>query len=141
MQGHAVIGGHEFGCHGGRSPYAHIMRLWLGIAAVNGALAVAAGAFAAHGLRAHLAPDMLAVWETGARYHMYHALAMGLAALAGSRWSPLLFLAGIVLFSGSLYGLALSGPGWLGPVTPLGGALLIAGWVCLAISSFLKKPV
>jgi len=116
------------------------MRLWLGIAAVNGALAVAAGAFAAHGLRGHLAPEMLSAWETGARYHMYHALAMALAALAGSRWSPMLFLGGIVLFCGSLYGLALGGPGWLGPVTPLGGALLIAGWICLALSSFRKKP-
>lgn len=122
------------------------MRLWLGIAAVNGALAVVAGAFAAHGLRGHLPPDMLSVWETGARYHMYHALAMGLAALAaennkeaGSRWSPKLFLAGIVLFCGSLYGLALGGPIWLGPITPLGGVLLIAGWVCLAISAF-RKP-
>lgn len=115
------------------------MRLWLGIAAVNGALAVVAGAFAAHGLRSQLAPDLLAVWETGARYHMYHALAMGLAALAGSRWSPGFFLAGIALFSGSLYALALTGIGWLGAITPLGGALLIAGWICLAISSFLKK--
>jgi uncharacterized membrane protein YgdD (TMEM256/DUF423 family) len=115
------------------------MRLWLGIAAVNGALAVVAGAFAAHGLRGHLAPDMLAVWETGARYQMYHALAIGVAALAGSRWAPKLFLGGIVLFCGSLYALALGGPNWLGPVTPLGGALLIAGWVCLAVSSF-RKP-
>lgn len=115
------------------------MRLWLGLAAVNGALAVAAGAFGAHALRAQLPPDLLSVWETGARYHMYGALAMGLAALAGSRWPPPLFLAGIVLFCGSLYGLALGGPGWLGPVTPLGGAFLIAGFVCLAISSFRKN--
>jgi uncharacterized membrane protein YgdD (TMEM256/DUF423 family) len=115
------------------------MRLWLGIAAVNGALAVAAGAFAAHALKARLTPDMLAIWETGARYHMVHALAMGLAALAGSRWPPALFAGGIVLFSGSLYGLALSGMTWLGAITPLGGVLLIAGWVCLALSSFLKK--
>ena len=115
-----------------------VMRLWLGIAAVNGALAVAAGAFAAHGLRARLGIDMLAAWETGARYHMYHALAMGLAALWGSRWSSTFFLTGIVLFCGSLYALALSGLGWLGVVTPFGGALLIAGWVCLAISSFRK---
>jgi uncharacterized membrane protein YgdD (TMEM256/DUF423 family) len=114
------------------------MRLWLGIAAVNGALAGAAGAFAAHGLKAQLAPNLLATWETGARYHMYGALAMGMAALAGSRWSPAVFLAGIVLFCGSLYGLALGGPGWMGPVTPLGGALLIAGFVCLALSSFSK---
>ena len=115
------------------------MRLWLGIAAVNGALAVAAGAFGAHSLRAILSPDMLSVFETGARYHMYHALAMGLAALAGARWSPSLLLAGIVLFSGSLSLLALSGLKWLGMVTPLGGAFFLAGWICLAISSFRKS--
>lgn len=114
------------------------MRLWLGIAAVNGALAVAAGASAAHALRAHLAPDMLAAWETGARYHMVGALAMGLAALAGSRLSPVFFLAGIVLFSGSLYALALGAPWWLGPVTPLGGCFLIAGFVCLALFAWRK---
>ena len=114
------------------------MRLWLGIAAVNGALAVLAGASAAHALRAHLTPDMLAVWETGARYHMYGALAMGLAAVAGSRLSPIFFLAGIVLFSGSLYALALGGPWWLGPLTPIGGCFLIAGFVCLAAFAFRK---
>ena len=116
------------------------MRLWLGIAAVNGALAVMAGAFAAHGLKARLSPDLLAVWETGARYHMYHALAMGLAADAGSRRAPPLFLGGIVLFCGSLYALALTGIGWLGAVTPIGGVLFIAGWLCLAVSAFRKTP-
>jgi len=115
------------------------MRLWLGIAAVNGALAVAAGAFAAHGLRAHLAPELLSTWETGARYHMYGALAMAVAALAGSRLSPVFFLAGQVLFSGSLYALALGAPWWLGPVTPIGGCFLIAGFVCLAAFSFRKS--
>lgn len=113
-----------------------IMRLWLGIAAVNGALAVAAGAFAAHGLKAQMSPDMLAVFETGARYHMYHALAMGLAAMAGAGWAPKLFLGGILLFSGSLYLLALSGMTWLGAVTPLGGVLFLAGWIFLALSAF-----
>lgn len=77
-------------------------------------------------------------WQTGARYHMDHALAMGLAALAGSRLSPAFFLAGIVLFSGSLYALALGAPGWLGIVTPFGGCFFIAGWICLAISSWRK---
>jgi uncharacterized membrane protein YgdD (TMEM256/DUF423 family) len=120
------------------------MRLWLGIAAVNGALAVAAGAFGAHALKGQLPPELLTTWETAARYQMYHALAMALAALAGSHengsnLSPKLFLGGIVLFSGSLYALALGGPLWLGPVTPLGGALLIAGWICLAISSLRKS--
>jgi uncharacterized membrane protein YgdD (TMEM256/DUF423 family) len=112
------------------------MRLWLGIAAVNGALAVAAGAFGAHGLEAHLSPRMLEVFETGARYHMYHALAMAAAALAGARWAAILFLAGIVLFCGSLYVLALSGIGMLGAITPLGGVFFLAGWICLAVSAF-----
>ncbi len=111
------------------------MRLWLGIAAVNGALAVAAGAFGAHALEARLSPRMLEVFETGARYHMYHALAMGIAALAGIRWAPALFLAGIVLFCGSLYVLALSGIGVLGAITPIGGVLFLAGWMVLAFSA------
>ena len=115
------------------------MRLWLGIAAVNGALAVAAGAFGAHGLKALLSPNMLAVFETSARYHMYHALAMAIAALAGARFAPALFLGGIVLFSGSLYLLALSGITWLGAITPIGGVLFLAGWVCLAAFAWRKS--
>jgi uncharacterized membrane protein YgdD (TMEM256/DUF423 family) len=111
------------------------MRLWLAVAAVNGALAVAAGAFGAHGLETRLTPDMLAVFETGARYHMYHALAIGLAAIAGARWAAGLFLGGIVLFSGSLYLLALSGMSALGMITPLGGVLFLGGWICLAVSA------
>jgi len=114
------------------------MRLWLGIAAVNGALAVAAGAFAAHALEARLSPRMLEVFETGARYHMYHALAMAIAALAGARWAPGLFLGGIILFSGSLYLLALSGIGVLGAITPVGGVLFLAGWILLALCAFRK---
>ena len=93
------------------------MRLWLALAAVNGALAVAAGAFGAHGLKSILTPEMLAVFETGAR------------------WAPGLFLSGILLFSGSLYGLALSGMTWLGAITPLGGVLFLAGWICLCVSA------
>ena len=114
------------------------MRLWLGIAAVNGAFAVAAGAFAAHGLQARLSPQALEVFETGARYQMYHALAMGMAALAGTRSPPILFLAGILLFCFSLYALGLGAPSWLGVVTPFGGGLLIAGWICLGVSAFSK---
>ncbi len=102
-------------------------------------VAVAAGAFGAHALRAAVAPDLLAVWETGARYHMYHALAMLAAAWAAERWDSAaarragwLFLAGTVLFAGSLYVLALSGVRWLGAVTPLGGACFLAGWALLA---------
>ena len=115
-------------------------RNWLGIAAINGALAVMTGAFAAHGLKARLSPDALSVFETGARYHMYHALAIGLAALVAARWAARAFLLGILLFSGSLYLLALTGlPIW-GAVTPVGGLCFIAGWGLLAWRSF-KGPI
>jgi uncharacterized membrane protein YgdD (TMEM256/DUF423 family) len=100
---------------------------------------VALGAFAAHGLKARLAPDLLAVFETGVRYQMYHALALLAAAWASSKWpggavtaAGWLFVAGIVLFSGSLYALALGAPRWLGPITPVGGLAFLAGWACLA---------
>lgn len=115
------------------------MSVWLTIAAINGLLAVAAGAFAAHGLKPSLDAHALEIFETGARYHMYHALAMGLAAFAirGSAAVPAqaaagFFLAGIVLFSGSLYLLALTGVRALALVTPIGGAFFLIGWVALA---------
>jgi uncharacterized membrane protein YgdD (TMEM256/DUF423 family) len=113
------------------------------VGAVMGGLGVAIGAFGAHGLRARLSPEMLAVFETGVRYHMYHALAILATAAAMSRlegraviiagWS---FVAGIVVFSGSLYALALSGVTTLGAITPIGGVLFIAGWIALAIAAF-----
>lgn len=115
-------------------------RKWVGIAAINGALAVMAGAFAAHGLKARLSADALSVFETGARYHMYHALAIGLAALMAARWASWAFLLGIVLFSGSLYLLALTGSSIWGAVTPVGGLCFIAGWGLLAWRSF-KGPI
>jgi len=106
-----------------------------------GLTGVAAGAFGAHALRARLPADLLAVFETGARYQMYHALALLAAALAASRTpsgaasaAGWLFAAGIVLFSGSLYALALTGVRVLGAVTPLGGACFLAGWVALALA-------
>ncbi len=112
-------------------------RFFLGLGAVLAALAVAAGAFAAHGLRARLTPELLAIFETGARYQMYHAL--GLLAVAcvvgrapGAAAAGWCFVAGVVLFSGSLYALALSGARWLGAVTPLGGLAFLAGWLVLA---------
>jgi uncharacterized membrane protein YgdD (TMEM256/DUF423 family) len=118
------------------------MRLWLFIAAINGALAVLAGAFAAHGLKAMLDDQALSVFETGARYQMYHALAMGLAALAGrgpargaASLAAALFLGGIILFSGSLYLLALTNIPALGFVTPLGGLAFLAGWGALAVAA------
>jgi uncharacterized membrane protein YgdD (TMEM256/DUF423 family) len=115
------------------------MNIWLVVAAVNGFLAVLAGAFAAHGLAQHLSAQALATFETGARYQMYHALAMGLAALAAqsgaARIACALFLAGIVLFSGSLYLLALTGSRALGFVTPIGGVAFLAGWIALAFAA------
>jgi uncharacterized membrane protein YgdD (TMEM256/DUF423 family) len=106
---------------------------------ISACLAVALGAFAAHALKARLAADMLGVFEVGVRYQMYHAFALLALGLALTRWprralvtSGWLFVAGTVLFSGSLYALSLSGPSWLGIVTPLGGVAFLAGWLCLA---------
>jgi uncharacterized membrane protein YgdD (TMEM256/DUF423 family) len=108
-------------------------------AGVAGFLGVGLGAFGAHGLRARLSPEMLAVFETAVRYQMYHVFAMLAAAWALAHWQRRifavggwLFAAGIVIFSGSLYGLALSGARWLGAITPIGGLAFLAGWLCLA---------
>lgn len=118
-------------------------RTWIGIAAINGLIAVAAGAFGAHTLKEKLDPKMLAVFETGARYQMYHALALLAVAWVMStqptrlvQASAWLMLIGIILFSGTLYGLALLDWRWLGPVTPVGGLSLMVGWLLLAISAF-----
>jgi uncharacterized membrane protein YgdD (TMEM256/DUF423 family) len=107
-------------------------------------IAVAAGAFGAHTLRARLTPDLLAVFETGSRYQMYHALALFVVAMAAARWAPplstvraagWLFIAGTLLFSGSLYALALTGMRSLGAVTPVGGLCFLAGWLALAYAA------
>lgn len=117
------------------------MRGFIAAGAILAALAVAAGAFGAHLLASRLAPDRLATWETAARYHMYHSLALIAAGLIAARWpSPLLavagwlFLAGILIFAGTVYALALGAPRWLGAVTPLGGLAFIAGWVLVALA-------
>jgi uncharacterized membrane protein YgdD (TMEM256/DUF423 family) len=121
-------------------------RTFLLIGAVLGFVGVAAGAFGAHALRARLSPEMLSVFETGVRYQMYHALAVLLVAaaighvgsarlLVISGWS---FALGVVLFSGSLYALTLSGLGTLGAITPLGGLLFLIGWACLALFAIAK---
>ncbi len=106
---------------------------------------MALGAFAAHGLRATLEPPLLAVFETGVRYQMYHAFALFAAAWGFARWPARtfaiaggLFVAGIAIFSGSLYVMAFTGLRWLGAVTPLGGLLFLAGWLCLAWGAFNK---
>jgi len=117
-------------------------RTFATLGAVSAFLAVAAGAFGAHALRGRLEPDLLAVFETGARYQMYHALALvGVAWLyarapsSAANWAGWLFVIGTVLFSGSLYALALTGLRQLGAITPLGGVAFLAGWVCFALAA------
>jgi uncharacterized membrane protein YgdD (TMEM256/DUF423 family) len=117
-------------------------RTFLALGAVSAAISVTAGAFGAHALRARLGPDLLATFETGARYEMYHAIGLALAAWAAARfpgsaaaWAGWLFAAGTVLFSGSLYALALTGVRALGAVTPFGGVAFIAGWIALALAA------
>jgi len=114
-------------------------RVFFALGALSALLAVAAGAFGAHALRNRLVPDTLIVFETGARYHMYHALGLLAAAWAAARWpggattaAGWLFVAGTVIFSGSLYLLSFTGQRWLGAVTPLGGLAFILGWAALA---------
>ena len=119
------------------------MKLWLTMAGLSGFLAVALGAFAAHGLGHKVPAEQLAAFETGARYHMYHALALlavawlasvvpgSLVSTAG--WA---FIAGILLFSGSLYVLGVTGSRALVIVTPLGGVAFLIGWVCLAAAGW-----
>lgn len=128
----------------GHRPFGEVTvdRLFFGLGAVSAFLSVAAGAFGAHALRARLSPELLAAFETGARYQMYHALGLIAAALAAARWpgafpqwAGWLFVAGTVLFSGSLYALALSGLPWLGAITPLGGVAFLVGWICLALAA------
>ena len=117
-------------------------RTFLALGAISAAISVAAGAFGAHALKARLAPDLLAVFETGARYHMFHELGLVAAAWAAARfpgaavvWAGWLFVAGTVLFSGSLYALTLTGVRALGAVTPFGGVAFIAGWAALAAAA------
>jgi uncharacterized membrane protein YgdD (TMEM256/DUF423 family) len=116
-------------------------RLFFGLGAASGFVAVVAGAFGAHALRTRLSADLLGVFETAARYQMYHALALLAVAWAAARWpgalpqwAGWLFVAGTALFSGSLYALALSGVRWLGAITPLGGVAFLAGWICLGLA-------
>jgi uncharacterized membrane protein YgdD (TMEM256/DUF423 family) len=109
------------------------------LAAALGFVGVALGAFGAHGLRERLSPAMLEVYRTGVLYHLIHALALLAVALGADRLArpravAALFTAGIVIFSGSLYALALTGARGLGAVTPVGGLLFMAGWVTLALN-------
>jgi uncharacterized membrane protein YgdD (TMEM256/DUF423 family) len=122
-------------------------RTFLALGAISAAVAVVAGAFGGHALKARLAPDLLAIWETAVRYEMYHALGLVAVAWAAAR-SPggastvagWLFVAGTLLFSGSLYALAPSGVRALGAVTPFGGVAFIAGWIALAWVALRTPP-
>jgi uncharacterized membrane protein YgdD (TMEM256/DUF423 family) len=114
-------------------------RVFFLIGAISAFIGVAAGAFGAHGLKGRLDADMLATFEVGVRYQMYHAFALIAAAWAAARWpgalpvaAGWLFLAGTIIFSGSLYLLSLTGHRWLGAITPVGGLAFLAGWLCLA---------
>ena len=116
-----------------------IDRLFFTLGSLSAFIAVALGAFGAHALKARLPADLLAVFETGVRYQLTHALALLAVAWACTRWpgtavnaSGWLFVAGTVIFSGSLYALALTGVRWLGAVTPIGGVAWLAAWLCLA---------
>lgn len=125
-----------------------ILRGLVLIGAFGGLLSVALGAFAAHGLRTRLSPEMLSVFQTGVQYQFYHSLALlmvgAMAAqglsVPGMRCSALLFAAGIVIFSGSLYVLALTGVKWLGAITPIGGVCFLAGWLALIVTLYRYYP-
>ena len=121
----------------------------IALGAVLGALAVAIGAFGAHGLQGRVTPELLAVFEVGVRYQMFHALALILLGLFAGREASstlpvgvapaaVLFLFGVVVFSGSLYLLVLTGARWLGAVTPLGGVAFIVGWGMFARAALLR---
>jgi uncharacterized membrane protein YgdD (TMEM256/DUF423 family) len=118
-------------------------RIFAALGAASGFVAVGAGAFGAHALKARLTPDLLAVFETGARYQMFHALALLGVAWAITRWpgrtavaSGWCFVAGTVIFSGSLYLLALTSVRSFGAITPVGGVLFLAGWLLLALTAW-----
>ncbi|WP_373790268.1 DUF423 domain-containing protein [Achromobacter insuavis] len=113
------------------------------LAAINLLIAVGAGAFGAHGLKRLVTPELLAVWQTGVMYHLIHGLGLFIIALLGARYgSPLLsdaglvMFIGIVLFSGSLYVLTLTGTHWLGAITPVGGAAFLAAWAMVALAAY-----
>jgi uncharacterized membrane protein YgdD (TMEM256/DUF423 family) len=118
-------------------------RIFAALGAASGFIGVAAGAFGAHGLKARLTPELLAVFDTSARYQMVHALALLAVAWAISRWpgraavaSGWCFVAGTLIFSGSLYLLALTGMRGLGAITPVGGVLFLCGWLLLALAAW-----
>jgi uncharacterized membrane protein YgdD (TMEM256/DUF423 family) len=117
-------------------------RMFFALGAASAFMGVAAGAFGAHALKGRLTLEMLAVFETGVRYQLYHALGLLACAWATTRWpgtlvstSGWLFVAGTIAFSGTLYALALTGIRSFGAITPLGGLAFLAGWLCLALAA------
>jgi uncharacterized membrane protein YgdD (TMEM256/DUF423 family) len=122
-------------------------RIFAVAGALSAAIAVVLGAFAAHGLRTRLTPELQATFEVGVRYQMYHALALLAVAWGAARWpggaigaAGVLFAVGTLIFSGSLYLLVLTGHKWLGAITPLGGLALIAGWLLFAWGAWTAAP-
>ena len=121
--------------------------MFLSIAGTLAALAVLLGAFGAHGLKAKLAPEMMAVYQTAVQYHMWHALGLAIIALTlsqwpqqrGLRWAAWLMVLGVVLFSGSLYALALTEIKMLGAITPFGGLAFIIAWIMFAAAMWKSK--
>ena len=122
--------------------------LLLALGAVSGAISVMLGAFGAHALKARLSADALSAFQTAVQYQMMHSLALIAVGLwlvrhpddMLARYAALAFCFGILFFSGSLYGLTLGGPRWLGPVTPIGGMLFVAGWLLFAAAA-IKTPI
>jgi uncharacterized membrane protein YgdD (TMEM256/DUF423 family) len=125
----------------------NMAKLWITLGSLGAFLAVAAGAFGAHALKGRLSPEGFSAYEVGAQYQMYHSLALlGVGILArtsgasrGLCWAGASFLLGMVLFSGSLYALALTGARWIGAVTPVGGLAFLAGWAFLAASALFQQ--
>ncbi|QOD12969.1 DUF423 domain-containing protein [Psychrobacter sp. 28M-43] len=120
---------------------------WIGIAAINMAIAVALGAFGAHGLEGHVSMQQLEWWHTATLYLFVHALGLLLVGLLIrlrdiTQTTAWLLQIGIIIFAGSLYAMTLGAPRWFGAITPIGGVLMIAGWLWFAVSAFrLKDPV
>lgn len=120
-------------------------KIFFVIGSITAGIGVALGAFGAHGLKKLVSPEMLETWDKAVRYQIYHGLALLLVAWAFTQWPAQvrifgiggwLFFGGILLFSGSLYLLVLSGIRWLGAITPLGGVAFVAGWVCLTLAAW-----
>lgn len=121
----------------------NLTRLFVILGSLNAALAVILGAFGAHMLKNQLSENLMTIFQTGNQYHFYHALGLFAVAFIAShtnsklvKWSGLLMFIGIILFSGSLYILSITGIKWLGAITPIGGIAFIGAWIVLAIAAF-----